>query len=95
MLNSHTLVDGHKYEHIQYELRPVKDPAGNSVNGLHSAWIILDNPKQFNSYTTDAVKDVILALTRRSAPAGIPRSMPSTTPATRRSTSSTCACSTT
>jgi 6-oxo-cyclohex-1-ene-carbonyl-CoA hydrolase len=61
MLNSHTLVDGHKYEHIQYELRPVKDPAGNSVNGLHSAWIILDNPKQFNSYTTDAVKDVILA----------------------------------
>ncbi|UCF40176.1 MAG: 6-oxocyclohex-1-ene-1-carbonyl-CoA hydratase [Gemmatimonadota bacterium] len=61
MLNSHTLVDGHKYEHIQYELLPVKDPAGKPVDGLYNAWIILDNPKQFNSYTTDAVKDVILA----------------------------------
>jgi 6-oxo-cyclohex-1-ene-carbonyl-CoA hydrolase len=61
MLNSHTLVDGHKYQHIQYELRPAKDPAGNPVDGLYNAWIVLDNPKQFNSYTTDAVKDVILA----------------------------------
>jgi 6-oxo-cyclohex-1-ene-carbonyl-CoA hydrolase len=61
MLNSHTLVDGIDYKEILYELRPVHDPAGNVVDGLHNAWITLNNPKQFNSYTTDAVKEVILA----------------------------------
>ncbi|NIM51777.1 MAG: 6-oxocyclohex-1-ene-1-carbonyl-CoA hydratase, partial [Gemmatimonadales bacterium] len=61
MLKSHTLVDGVKYKHIQYELRPAKDETGNPVDGLHNAWISLDNPKQFNSYTTEAVKDVIMA----------------------------------
>ena len=61
MLNSHTLVAGYEYKEILYELRPVLDPAGNEVEGLHNAWITLNNPKQFNSYTTDAVKEVILA----------------------------------
>ena len=61
MLNSHTLVAGYEYKEILYELRPVLDPAGNEVDGLHNAWITLNNPKQFNSYTTDAVKEVILA----------------------------------
>lgn len=42
-----------------YELRPVLDAAGNEVEGLNSAWIILNNPKQYNSYTTDMVKGVI------------------------------------
>lgn len=44
---------------ITYELRPVKDPEGNLVEGLNSAWIILNNPKQYNSYTTKMVKGVI------------------------------------
>lgn len=61
MLNSHTLVPKQEYTEIIYELRPVLDPAGNAVEGLHNAWITLNNPKQFNSYTTDAVKEVILA----------------------------------
>jgi len=61
MLNSHTLVTDVEYKEILYELRPVLDPAGNEVEGLHNAWITLNNPKQFNSYTTDAVKEVILA----------------------------------
>jgi 6-oxo-cyclohex-1-ene-carbonyl-CoA hydrolase len=61
MLNSHTLVPKQEYKEIIYELRPVLDPAGNAVEGLHNAWISLNNPKQFNSYTTDAVKEIILA----------------------------------
>lgn len=42
-----------------YELRPVIDDKGNEVRGLYSAWIILNNPKQYNSYTTNMVKGVI------------------------------------
>jgi 6-oxo-cyclohex-1-ene-carbonyl-CoA hydrolase len=36
-------------------------PDGAVVPGLYNAWITLDNPDQFNSYTTDMVKGVILA----------------------------------
>ena len=42
-----------------YEKRPIKDPQGNIVDGLYTAWIILNNPKQYNSYTTEMVKGVI------------------------------------
>jgi 6-oxo-cyclohex-1-ene-carbonyl-CoA hydrolase len=49
-----------------YELRPVLDQNGNEVAGLNSAWIILNNPKQYNSYTTDMVKGVIAAFWKAS-----------------------------
>jgi 6-oxo-cyclohex-1-ene-carbonyl-CoA hydrolase len=52
---------------VIYEKRPVKDTAGKSVAGLFNAWITLDNPTQFNSYTTDMVKGVILAFREASA----------------------------
>ncbi|ABC78905.1 6-oxocyclohex-1-ene-1-carbonyl-CoA hydratase [Syntrophus aciditrophicus] len=42
-----------------YEKRPLKDPKGNVVPGLYSAWIRLNNPGQYNSYTTEMVKGVI------------------------------------
>jgi len=42
-----------------YELRPVLDGEGREVDGLNSAWIILNNPRQYNSYTTEMVKGVI------------------------------------
>jgi 6-oxo-cyclohex-1-ene-carbonyl-CoA hydrolase len=61
MLKSHTLVDTPAFREILYELRPVLDPAGKPVEGLYNAWVSLNNPTQFNSYTTDAVKEVILA----------------------------------
>jgi 6-oxo-cyclohex-1-ene-carbonyl-CoA hydrolase len=61
MLNSHTLVKAYEYKEILYELRPVLHPSRNDVEGLHNAWITLNNPTQYNSYTTDAVKEVILA----------------------------------
>lgn len=46
---------------VIYEKRPAKMPDGSIAEGLYNAWIILNNPTQFNSYTTDMVKSVILA----------------------------------
>ncbi len=46
---------------VKYEKRPARTPDGEPVEGLFNAWITLDNPKQFNSYTTEMVKGVILA----------------------------------
>jgi 6-oxo-cyclohex-1-ene-carbonyl-CoA hydrolase len=66
MLKVHTLVPDVTFREILYELRPVNDPAGKPVKGLHNAWIILNNPQQMNSYTTDAVKEVILAFRQAS-----------------------------
>ncbi len=42
-----------------YEKRPVLDKAGNPVDGLYTAWVILNNPRQYNSYNTEMVKGVI------------------------------------
>ncbi|MBN1277334.1 MAG: 6-oxocyclohex-1-ene-1-carbonyl-CoA hydratase, partial [Deltaproteobacteria bacterium] len=44
---------------VVYEKRPLKDPAGNVQEGLYNAWITLNNPNQYNSYTTEMVKGVI------------------------------------
>ncbi len=44
---------------VVYEKKPLKDNKGNVVPGLYVAWIRLNNPSQFNSYTTEMVKGVI------------------------------------
>jgi len=44
---------------VVYERKPLKDNKGNVVPGLYVAWIRLNNPSQFNSYTTEMVKGVI------------------------------------
>ena len=44
---------------VVYEKRPLTDQEGKVVEGLHVAWIRLNNPKQYNSYTTEMVKGVI------------------------------------
>ena len=44
---------------VIYQKRPVVDPVGNQISDLYSAWITLNNPKQYNSYTTEMVKGVI------------------------------------
>src|SRR5512136_1000848 len=46
---------------VHYDKRPVKGIDGKPVAGLFNAWITLDNPAQFNSYTTEMVKKVILS----------------------------------
>jgi 6-oxo-cyclohex-1-ene-carbonyl-CoA hydrolase len=45
---------------VKYQLRPIVNPkTGEEIKDLFSAWIILNNPKQYNSYTTEMVKGVI------------------------------------
>ncbi len=60
-LKNHTLVDEVAYTDIIVEKRPLLDAKGNEIEGLCNHWIFLNNPSQFNSYTTKAVKEVILA----------------------------------
>ena len=44
---------------VVYEKRPLTDLQGKVIDGLYQAWIRLNNPKQYNSYTTEMVKGVI------------------------------------
>jgi len=46
---------------VVYEKRPALRPDGSVAKGLYNAWITLNNPGQFNAYTTEMVKAVILA----------------------------------
>jgi 6-oxo-cyclohex-1-ene-carbonyl-CoA hydrolase len=49
-----------------YEETPLLDPSGAPVDGLTVATIRLNNPKQYNSYTTEMVKGVIAGFQRAS-----------------------------
>jgi 6-oxo-cyclohex-1-ene-carbonyl-CoA hydrolase len=51
---------------VRYEERELRRPGGEPVPGLHTVWITLDNPSQYNSYTTEMVKGVILGMRRAS-----------------------------
>lgn len=44
---------------VVHEKRPLIDPKGNVVDKLFVSWIRLNNPRQYNSYTTEMVKGVI------------------------------------
>ncbi len=65
-LIDHQIAPDVTFSHIGYERRPVLDRQGQPVEGLHSVVISLDNEAQLNSYTTAAVKEVILAFRRAS-----------------------------
>lgn len=60
-LKNHDLVEGYNFTEILFEKRPCINKNGTPVDGLYNAWIILNNPKQYNSYTTKAVKEIIMA----------------------------------
>ncbi|TCO70129.1 6-oxocyclohex-1-ene-1-carbonyl-CoA hydratase [Rhodovulum euryhalinum] len=60
-LKDHNIVPETVVPGILYEKRPARTPDGAVVPGLFNAWITLDNPAQFNSYTTEMVKGTILA----------------------------------
>ncbi len=51
---------------VMYQKKPVIDAEGKEVPDLHTAWVILNNPKQYNSYTTEMVKGVIAGMHRAS-----------------------------
>ena len=57
----HGLVADFSRPGVRFERPPARPPDGKVAEGLYNAWITLDNPSQFNSYTTDMVKGVILA----------------------------------
>ena len=59
-LRSHDLTDG-SAAGVRFERRPARTPEGALAPGLFNAWIWLDNPSQYNSYTTEMVKALILA----------------------------------
>jgi 6-oxo-cyclohex-1-ene-carbonyl-CoA hydrolase len=42
-----------------YEKKPLVNPEGKEIPGLYVAWVRLNNPNQYNSYTTEMVKGVI------------------------------------
>ncbi len=60
-MKNHDLVDDIARPGVRFEKRPARTPDGEVVAGLYNAWITLDNTSQYNSYTTDMVKGVILA----------------------------------
>jgi 6-oxocyclohex-1-ene-carbonyl-CoA hydrolase len=66
-LKDHRLVSDPRFEHIRYERRPACDLEGHVVPDLYDVWIWLDNPSQMNSYTTDALRELILAFREASA----------------------------
>jgi 6-oxo-cyclohex-1-ene-carbonyl-CoA hydrolase len=49
-----------------YEKRPLRNQEGAVVDGLNTAWITLNNPHQYNSYTTEMVKGVTSAFANAS-----------------------------
>ena len=60
-LVDHDLVPHTSTPGVLYEKRPARTPDGKTVDGLYNVWITLDNPEQYNSYTTEMCKGVILA----------------------------------
>ncbi len=61
-LINHDLVADWARDGVRYERRPARRPDGSVAEGLFNAWIWLDNPGQYNSYTTEMCKGMILAL---------------------------------
>ncbi len=69
-LKSHELVPDAPLKHIKYEEKPLLDPKGNKVEGLHNVWIWLNNPQELNSYTTEALRELVVAFRRASCDRG-------------------------
>ncbi len=70
-MKNHQLVDNFEFVNLKYEKRPCLDTNDEQVDGLFNAWIILDNPTQYNSYSTDMIKSVIMAFRRASVEADV------------------------
>ena len=64
-LKDHSIVPGSIGQNVTpqllYEKRPARTPDGKAVDGLYNVWITLNNPTQYNAYTTEMVKGMILA----------------------------------
>ncbi len=65
-LIDHSLAPDPDCESVLYEHRPAHTPDGKVAAGLFNAWITLNNPQQYNAYTTEMLKALILAFRRAS-----------------------------
>ncbi len=63
---NHNLTATVDHPGVLYKELPLRDPRGGVVEGLHTVHIMLDNPAQLNSYTTEMVKGVIFGMRRAS-----------------------------
>jgi len=63
---NHDLISSFDYPGVIYEEVPFTGPDDRAVPGLHAVRITLDNPKQYNSYTTQMVKGVIVGMRKAS-----------------------------
>src|SRR5581483_11414626 len=61
-MKNQNLAETANRKHILVERRPARTRDGSPAAGLHNTWITLNNPEELNSYTTDMVKEIILAL---------------------------------
>lgn len=70
-LKDHSLFDdkywGAEAPSVIYEKRELVSPDGEAAEGLYVSTITLNNPKQYNSYTTEMVKGVIAGFTAASS----------------------------
>ncbi len=65
-MKNHELISDVSYKDILVEKKPLRDNDGKEVEGLLNYWIFLNNPGQYNSYTTNALKELILAFRQAS-----------------------------
>ncbi|HMK21372.1 MAG TPA: 6-oxocyclohex-1-ene-1-carbonyl-CoA hydratase [Terriglobales bacterium] len=61
-MKNHNLVESPPRASILVERRPALARDGSEASGLHNVWITLNNLSELNSYTTEMIKEIILAL---------------------------------
>ncbi|MGA7784931.1 MAG: 6-oxocyclohex-1-ene-1-carbonyl-CoA hydratase [Candidatus Acidiferrales bacterium] len=61
-MKNHNLVETPVRKNILVERRTAHARDGSAVTGLHNLWITLNNPAELNSYTTEMIKEIILAV---------------------------------
>ncbi len=61
-MKNHNLVENFEPKEVVISKRPVLTWDGEPAEGLYALQIMLNNPKELNSYTSDMVKEIILAL---------------------------------
>jgi 6-oxo-cyclohex-1-ene-carbonyl-CoA hydrolase len=66
-LKDHRLISDPPFHRIRSARRPARDLDGREVRDLYDVWIWLNNPSQLNSYTTDALRELNLAIRQASA----------------------------
>jgi 6-oxo-cyclohex-1-ene-carbonyl-CoA hydrolase len=70
-LKDHSLFEdqffGNEAPCVKYEKRPIVGQNGKPVEGLYSAWIWLNNPGQYNSYTTGMAKGIVAGFQKASS----------------------------